>query len=68
MVKNEYKGQELLKGSTDHFGHVYFFVDLILLYIIAVYSLSLSLITFKIITKNGKISVKITNSGTATQQ
>ena len=33
-----YKGQLLLKGSIDHFAHVDLFLDLILLYIIAVYS------------------------------
>ena len=51
MLKIDYKGQSLLKGSTDHFGHVNLFVDLSLLNIIAVYSLSLSIIVFKIITK-----------------
>ena len=35
------------------------FVDLILLYIVAVYSLSLSIIIFKIINKNDKISLKL---------
>ena len=45
----------ILKGSTDLFGHVNLFVDLTLLNIIAVYSLSLSIIIFKI-TKSSKIS------------
>ena len=59
----DYKGQYLLKGSTDHFGHVDLFVDLTLLNIIAVYSLSLSIIIFKRITKNGKISLKLPIQG-----
>ena len=46
-------------GSTDHFGHVDLFVNLTLLNIIDVYSLSLSIIIFKIITKTGKISSKL---------
>ena len=59
----DYKGQYLLKGSTDNFGHVDLFVDLTLLNIIAVYSLSLSIIIFKIITKICKISFKLLISG-----
>ena len=31
MVKIDYQGQLLLKGSTDHFGHVNLFVNLTLL-------------------------------------
>ena len=52
IVKFEFKG--LLMRSIDHFDHVDLFVDLTLLNIIAVYSLSLSIINFKIITKNNK--------------
>ena len=64
IIKIDYnKGQKLLKGSTDHFGHVDLFVDLTLLNIIAVYSLSLSIIIFKIITKNSKISLKLPIQG-----
>ena len=59
MVKNYYKGQLLLKGSSDHFGIVDLFVDFTLLNIIAVYSLSLSITIFKIITKNSKITLKL---------
>ena len=40
----------------SNFGHVELFVDL---NIIVVYSLSLSIIIFKIITKNCKISLKL---------
>ena len=39
------------------------FVDLTLLIIIAVYSLSLSIIIFKILTKNSKISLKLPIQG-----
>ena len=46
-------------GSIDHFGHVDLFVALTLLYIIAVYSLSLSIIIFKIKTKSCKIFLKL---------
>ena len=45
-------------GLTDNFGHVDLFVGITLLNIITVYSLSLSKIVFKIITKNCKISLK----------
>ena len=41
-------------GSTEPFGHVDLFVNVTLLNIIAVYSLSLSIIIFKIITKKPK--------------
>ena len=69
MFKIYYKGQLLLKGSTDHFGHVDLFLDLTLLNIIAVYSLSLSII-YSIQDNNQKQQnfLKITNSGAATQQ
>ena len=67
-LKIDYEGQYLLKGSTVHFANVDLFVNLTLLNIIPVYSLSLSIIIFKIITKNGKNFIKITNSGAATQQ
>ena len=63
MVQIDYKGHKLLKGSTDHFSHVDIFVNLTLLNIIAVYSLSLSIIIFKIITKNSKISSKLPIQG-----
>ena len=63
MVKIDYKWQKLLKGSTDYLGHVDLYVNLTLLNIIAVYSLSLSLIVFKIITKNSKISLKLPFQG-----
>ena len=59
FFKIDYKGQLLLKWSVDHFGHLDLFVDLTLLNIIAVYSLSLSIIIFKIITKNSQISLKL---------
>ena len=44
-------------------GHVDLFVNLTLLNIIAVYSLFLSIIIFKIITKNSKISLKLPIQG-----
>ena len=60
MVTLTIKGNNsLIKVSTDHFGRVDLFVDLILLNIIAVFSLSLSIIIFKIITKICKISLKL---------
>ena len=60
MVKNRLKkGNNSYSGQTDHFGHVDLFVDLTLLNIIAIYSLSLSIIIFKIITKICKISLKL---------
>ena len=63
MLKIYYKGQTLLQRSTDHFGHVNLFVNLTLLNIFAVYSLSLSIIIFMIITKNSKISLKLPIQG-----
>ena len=57
------KGHLPLKGSIDNFGHINLFVDLTLLNIIAVYSLFLSIIIFKIITKNSKISLKLSIQG-----
>ena len=62
LLKIDYKGQLLLKGSIDHFRHTDLFLVLTLLYIIAVYSLSLSIIIFKI-TKNSKISSKLPIQG-----
>ena len=59
------KGNNSLRDQLTifvHFGHVDLFVDLTLLNIIAVYSLSLSIIIFKI-TKNGKISLKLPIQG-----
>ena len=53
------KGHLPLKGSIDNFGHINLFVDLTLLIFFAVYSLSLSIIIFKIMTKNCKISLKL---------
>ena len=50
-------------GSSNNFDHADLFVDLTLLNIIAVYSLSLSIIIFKIITKNSKISIKLPIQG-----
>ena len=50
-------------GSIDHFGHADVFVVLILQFIIAVYSLSLCIIIYKIITKNSKISLKLPFQG-----
>ena len=67
IVKLTIKGNNSLNWSTDHFDHVDMFVDLTLLNIIDVYSLTLSIIIFKIITKRQNF-LKITNSGTATQQ
>ena len=49
--------------STDHFVHADLFVNLTLLNIIAVYSLSLSIIIFKIIAKNSKNSLKFPVQG-----
>ena len=63
MLKIDYEGQWLLRGSIDHFGHVDLFVNLTLLNIFPVYSLSLSIIIFKIITKNSKISLKLSIQG-----
>ena len=63
MLKIDYNGPLLLKGLTDHFGHVDLFVDLTLLNIIADYSLSLFIIIFKIVTNNGKISLKLPIQG-----
>ena len=60
IVKNKTINMpQLFKGSIDHFGQVDLFVDLTLLNIIAVHSLSLSIIIFKIKTKNSKISLKL---------
>ena len=49
--------------SNDRFSYVGLFVNLTMLNIIAVYSLSLSVIIFKIITKNRKISFKLVFQG-----
>ena len=60
IVKIDYKRQYFFKGSIDHFVHADVFVGLSLLSIIAVYSLSVSIIiVFKIITKSCKISLKL---------
>ena len=63
LVKIYFRGQLLLKGSTDHFGHVDLFVNLTMLNIIAVYSLSLSIIKFIKMTKNCKIFLKLPIKG-----
>ena len=63
LLKIDYEGRLLLRGSIDHFGHVDLFLGLTMLYIIAVHSLSLSIIIFKIITKNSKISLKFQIQG-----
>ena len=58
-----------IKGNNSLGGHLTIlvmfdlFLGLTLLYIIAVYSLSLSKIIFKIITKNSKISLKLPIQG-----
>ena len=56
------KDNNSLRGSIVHFGHVDLFLGLTLLYIIAVYSLSLTIIIFKIITKKRQNFLKITIS------
>ena len=60
--------EERVKGSIDNFGPVDLFLGLTLLYVIAVYSLSLSIIIFKIITKSCKIFLKLTIQGHQPQQ
>ena len=63
LWKKVFKGQLLLKGSIDNFGQIDLFVDLTLLNIFANNSLSVSIIIFKIITKNCKISIKSSIQG-----
>ena len=50
------KGSNSLKGSIENFGYIHLFVACTLLNIIAVYTLSLSITIFKIITKTLKFS------------
>ena len=57
------KDNNPLRGQLTILVIFNLFVDLTLLNIIVVYSLSLSIITFKIITKNSEISIKLPIQG-----
>ena len=63
MVKNWLEKAITPKGVNRPFWSFDLFVDLTLLNIFAVYSLSLSKIVFKIITKNNKMSLKLPIQG-----